>query len=261
MAHSSDIYFYHLTDMIGLDSLTYWARQYGFGERTGIDFPNEARGIVPDHQWKTVAKGLPMYRGEIIQAGIGQGYDAVTPLQLLNAYCALANGGNLWRPRLVSSITQPDGTVTPIEPELIRKLPASAQTLQVLRRAMREVVTIRHTYNLVDLPVKVAGKTGTAEFGDPDRYGRLPYHEWFIGYTPKDPVAGDFAQADSELAVLVFTYGAVTCGNASTEIVKFYLMLHYGIRGTRYPTDPAYPWHLNAWAFKRTNFYGSANNY
>ena len=42
MAHSSDIYFYHLSDMIGLDSLTYWAHQYGFGEQTGIDFPNEA---------------------------------------------------------------------------------------------------------------------------------------------------------------------------------------------------------------------------
>jgi len=261
MAHSSDIYFYHLTDMIGLNSLSYWAREYGFGARTGVDFPNEASGIVPDDQWKTVAKGLPMYRGEIIQAGIGQGYDAVTPLQLLNAYCAMANGGNVWRPRLVSSITAPDGTVTEIPPTLIRKLPASAQTLQVLRQATRGVVTSRHTYNLTDLPVKVAGKTGTAEFGDPDRYGRLPYHEWFVGYTPADPYTDDFSKPDSKLAVLVFTYGAGTLGNVSTEIVKYFMMLHYGLKGTRYPTDPAFPWHLNGWAFKRTNFYGSANNY
>ena len=216
---------------------------------------------MPDDQWKTEAKGQPMYRGEIIQAGIGQGYDAVTPIQLLNAYCALANGGNLWRPRLVSSITSPDGTVTEVPPELIRKLPASGQTLQVLRQATRGVVTSRHTYNLVDLPVKVAGKTGTAEFGDPDRFGRLPYHEWFVGYTPADPYTDDFSKPDSELAVLVFTYGAGTLGNVSTEIVKYYMMLHYGLRGTRYPTDDAYPWHLNAWAFKRSNFYGSANNY
>jgi penicillin-binding protein 2 len=261
MAHSSDIYFYHLTDMIGLDSLTYWARQYGFGEQTGVDFPNEARGIVPDQQWKNLAFGQPMYRGEIIQAGIGQGYDAATPLQMLNAYCAMANGGNLWKPRLVSAITHPDGTVTEVTPELIRKLPASAETLRVVREATRDVVTSRHTYNLVDLPVKVAGKTGTAEFGDPDRYGRLPYHEWFVGYVPGDPYNGDFSQPDSQLAVLVFTYGAGTWGNVSTEIVKYYLMLHFNIRGTRYPTDTYYPWHLNAWAFKRTNFYGSANNY
>ncbi len=261
MAHSSDIYFYHLTDMIGLDSLSYWARQYGFGAKTGVRFPNEAAGIVPDDQWKGYTFGQPMYRGEIIQAGIGQGYDAATPLQMLNAYCALANGGNLWRPRLVSSITAPDGTVTPVEPELIRKLPATSETLQILRQATRDVVTSRHTYNLVDLPIKVAGKTGTAEFGDYDRYGRLPYHEWFVGYVPADPINGNFSQPDSQLAVLVFTYGAGTWGNVSTEIVKYYLMLHFNIRGTRYPTDPAYAWHLNAWAFKRTNFYGSANNY
>jgi penicillin-binding protein 2 len=261
MAHSSDIYFYHLTDMLGLDSLTYWAHQYGFGERTGVDFPNEARGIVPDEQWKQVTFGQPMYQGETIQAGIGQGYDAATPLQMLNAYCALANGGNLWQPRLVSSITHPDGTVTEIDPELIHKLPATAETLRVIRQATREVVTSRHTYNLVDLPIIVAGKTGTAEYGDPDPQGRLPYHEWFVGYVPEDPVNGNFSQPDSELAVLAFVPGARTWGNIATEIVKYYFMLHFNIRGTRYPTDAYYPWHLNAWAFKVTNYYGSANNY
>jgi penicillin-binding protein 2 len=261
MAHSSDIYFYKLTDMLGLNSLTYWARQFGFGEPTGVGFPNEAAGIVPDQQWKTQATGQPMYTGDVIQAGIGQGFDAVTPLQLLNAYCALANGGNVWRPRLVRAITSPDGTVTEVPPELIRKLPASAQTLAVIRQATREVVTSRHTYNLVDLPVKVAGKTGTAEFGNPDRFGRLPYHEWFVGYTPADPINGDFSKPDSQLAVLVFSYGANTWGNISTEIVKYYLMLHYGLKNTRYPTDTRYPWYVNAWAFKTTNHYGAANNY
>ena len=68
------------------------------GTRRGIDLPGEAKGIVPDDNWKQIAKGDVMLPGEVLQAGIGQGYDAATPLQLLNAYCALANGGNLLAP-------------------------------------------------------------------------------------------------------------------------------------------------------------------
>jgi penicillin-binding protein 2 len=261
LAHSSDTFFYQLADRVGLNSLTYWAEQYGFGSKTGVDLPGEASGVVPDNQWKQENLGQPMYRGEVLQAGIGQGYDAVTPLQLLNAYCALANGGNLWQPHLVKSITDPDGNVTVVPPTLIRKLPVSAQTLQIMRKGTRAVVTSRHTYNLVDLPIVVAGKTGTAEFGNPDRYGRLPYHEWFVAYTPADAYHGSVSGTDSQLAVVVFSYGANTWGDISTEIAKYYLMLHYGIRGYNNPTSSALPYAVNLWAFKTTNFYGSANNH
>ncbi len=261
LAHSSDTFFYQLAARVGLDSLSYWARQYGFGAPTGIDFPNEASGIVPDNQWKENNRGQKMYTGEIIQAGIGQGYDMVTPIQLINAYAALANGGNLWQPHLVKSITAPDGTVNEVQPQLIRKLPASAETLMTMRLATRAVVTSRHTYNLVDLPVVVAGKTGTAEFGDPDKYGRLPYHEWFVGYLPGDPYHGSVAGTDSQLVVAAFAYSAQTWGDISTEIVKYYLMLHFGLRGTYRPTDTRLPYAVNLWAFKRTNYYGSANNH
>ena len=261
LAHSSDTFFYQLADRVGLPKLTKWAKLYGFGEPTGIDLPNEASGIVPDDQWKQIAmgEGQTMYRGEIVQAGIGQGYDAATPLQLLNAYCALANGGNLWKPHVVTAITAPNGSVTPVPPTLLGKLGASPQTLQTMRAGTRAVVTSRHTYNMVDLPIKVAGKTGTAEYGTKDRYGRLPYHEWFVGYTPADAFNGNFAGTDSQLAVVAFSYGADTWGDISTEIVKYYLWLHYNLRGR--PTTQSLPGHINTWAFKRTNFYGSANNH
>ena len=259
LAHSSDTSFYQLAQMVGLDTLTYWAKQYGFGAKTGVDLPNEASGIVPDDQWSTVAVGRTMYPGEEAQAGIGQGYDAATPLQLLNAYCALANGGNLWTPHVVSAITAPDGTVTKVQPTLIRNIGASSQNLQTIRAGTRAVVTSHHTYNLVELPIMVAGKTGTAEYGTQDRYGRLPYHEWFVGYTPADPYHGNFNGTDSKLAVAVFTYGADTWGDVSTEIVKYYLWLHYNLRGNALNQRTA--GHINTWAFKRTNFYGSANNH
>jgi penicillin-binding protein 2 len=259
LAHSSDTFFYQLTQKVGLERLTYWAKQFGFGEPTKVDLPNEASGIVPDDQWKQVAIGQTMFPGEVLQAGIGQGYDAATPLQLLNAYCALANGGNLWQPHVVTAVTAPNGSVTPVPPTLLNKLPVSAQTLATMRAGTRAVITSRHTYNMVELPIMVAGKTGTAEYGTPDKYGRLPYHEWFVGYTPADAFHGNFAGTDSQLAVVAFAYGADTWGDISTEIVKYYLWLHYNLKGR--PTTQSLPGHINTWAFKRTNFYGTANNH
>jgi penicillin-binding protein 2 len=174
VAYSSDTFFYQLAELVGLDKLTYWADQYGFGKATGIDLPETATGIVPTNEWKLKNKGEPMFEGELMQAGIGQGYDATTPLQLLNAYCALANGGTVYQPQVVKSITDgATGTVTNIQPVVENHLhaadgtPISPQVLEDMRLATRAVVTSRHTYNLVDLPIKVAGKTGTAEFGVP----------------------------------------------------------------------------------------------
>ena len=259
LAHSSDTFFYQLAQKVGLDLLTYWAEQYGFGAKTGVDLPGEATGIVPTNEWKMIAMGQPMYPGEVIQAGIGQGYVTATPLQLLNAYCALANGGNLWQPHLVTKITDPNGNVTDIQPTLIRKLPASAETLQTMRDGMRAVITSRHTYTMVDLPIKVAGKTGTAEFGTKDKYGRLPYHEWFVGYTPADAFNGDPTGTTSQLAVVAFVYGADTWGDVSTEIVKYFMWLHYNLKGS--PFNQKTPGYIPYWVPKRTNFYGTANNH
>ena len=79
-----------------------------------------------------------------------------------------------------------------------------------MRRAGSNVVVIRHTFNLVDLPIVVAGKTGTAEFGMPDSQGRLPFHSWFAGFVPKDPCKKPATErlqgrrgTDSELAIVV----------------------------------------------------------
>lgn len=229
--HSSDTYFYQLAGMLGIDRLAHWAREYGFGRPTGIDLPGEVSGIVPSNQWKLDTLGEPIFPGETYQAGIGQGYDVVTPIQLINAYAALANGGKLYRPQLVREVVGPDGEVVkPFEPDLIRTMDVKGSVLRTMRLAARTVVTIRHTYNLVELPVKVAGKSGTAEFGTRDSKGRLPYHSWFVGFTPKDPYRGDFAKADSELVVLAFAYDSRTKGNAATEIVKGFFQLHYGIK-------------------------------
>lgn len=245
---SSDTYFFQVAGMLGADRLAYWGKMYGFGKPTGIDLPGEVSGIVPSNQWKIDALGQPMFAGEVYQAGIGQGYDVVTPIQLINAFAALANGGNLYRPQLVREIVGPDGTVVAsFEPELIRKLPVSAGTLRSMRIAARAMVTLRHTYNLVDMPVKVAGKSGTAEFGTRDKKGRLPFHSWFVGFVPKNPYKADFTKPDSELVFLAFAYDSRTKGNAGTEIAKAFLQYHFQIKKD----------YLNHDLLERGNFYQS----
>jgi len=238
-AHSSDTFFFQLAGMLGIDRLAHWAHQYGFGNPTGIDLPGEVAGIVPSNSWKENALGASIFPGETYQAGIGQGYDVVTPIQLINAYAALANGGKLYQPQLVREIIGPDGSVVrPFAPKLIRKLNVPRGVLKTMREAARNVVLVRHTYNLVDLPIVVAGKSGTAEFGLRDRKGRLPFHSWFVGFVPKhaEKTADDptglkaVGREDSNLVVLAFAYDSRTKGNVATEIVKYYLQLHFGIK-------------------------------
>ena len=252
--HSSDTFFYQAAAMLGIDRHAYWGKQYGFGAPTQIDLPAEASGVVPSNKWKQETMGLPIYPGEVYLAGIGQGYVAVTPIQLLNAYCALANGGTLYKPHVVGEIIGPDGVETKVEPEVLGKVDAPASVLRIMRRAGRNMVVIRHTYNLVDLPVVIAGKTGTAQFGTPDRRGVLPFHSWFAGFTPKDPYkkASDphgwkaVQRTDSDLAVLVLAYDSGTLGNAATEIAKYYFQLHFNIKKD----------YRNTYLLKRGNFYG-----
>ena len=246
--HSSDTFFYQLAGKLGIDRLAHWARQYGFGAPTGVDLPGEVSGIVPDNAWKQDVLGAKIFPGETYQAGIGQGYDAVTPLQLINAYAALANGGKLYQPQIVREIVGPDGKVVrPFKPKLLHKLKVKSSVLQTMRNAARNTVLLRHTYNLVDLPIKIAGKSGTAEFGRPDSQGRLPYSSFFIGFTPKDPRRGSFDDHDSQLVVMAFAYDSRTKGNAATEIVKYFFQLHYGIK-----KDYRLPELL-----QRTNFYSN----
>ncbi len=160
----------------------------------------------------------------------------------------MVNGGKLYRPQLVREVVGPDGkVVTPFKPDLIRKLKVSQSTLRTMRLAARATVTLRHTYNLVDMPVKVAGKSGTAEFGLRDSKGRLPYHSWFVGFVPKNPYKAEFAKTTSQLVFLAFAYDSRTKGNAGTEIAKAFVQLHFHIKKD----------YLNHDLLKKGNFYQS----
>ena len=254
-SHSSDTFFFRLAGMLGIDRLAYWAHQWGFGRPTGIDLPGEVSGIVPTNDWKRRTLNEQYFTGEVYQAGIGQGYNASSPIQVLNAYAALANGGTLYKPQLVRRVLDPEGNVVErIGPEVIRELDIDKSVLRTMRVAARRVVTVRHTYNLVDLPIVVAGKSGTAEFGVRDRQGRLPFSNWFVAFVPKEArkTASDpegieaVRRVDADLVVLAYVHDTRTAGNAATEIVKYFLQLHYGLSVDL----------RQRWVLERANFYG-----
>ena len=226
-AKSSDTFFYQMAIQTGIDPLAEWAYELGFGARSGIRLPGEEPGIIASTEWARQQGRSGVFTGELAQAGIGQNVIAVTPLQVLNAYAAVANGGNLMRPMIVRGETDANGElVEAYEPEVIHTIDADPATLRTMRIGAREVITTGHAYNIrdLDLPGALSGKTGTAEFGELTPGGILPFHSWFVAYLPSEAGA-----TDAELAVVSFNYSAVVPGNVSAEVVKYFLQLYYDL--------------------------------
>jgi penicillin-binding protein 2 len=226
-AKSSDTFFYQMAVHTGVDPLADWAHDLGFGELSGIRLPGEEDGIIASTEWARAQGRQGVFTGELAQAGIGQNVIAVTPLQVLNAYAAVANGGHLMQPMIVRGETDDEGNlVRRYKPRVIRELAADPGTLQTMRIGAREVITSGHAYNIrdLDLPGALSGKTGTAEFGQLTRKGTLPFHSWFVAYLPSAAGA-----TDAELAVISFNYSAVVPGNVSAEVVKYFLQLYYDL--------------------------------
>ena len=205
LANSSDVYFYSLgggnpgqhIQGLGNERLAKWANLMGYGAPTGIDLPGEADGLVPTAQWKQETWGEPWLTGDTYNMSIGQGFVLATPLQVANATNAIANGGHLLEPRVVASIRDSeDNLIRDIQPTEIRKLPISDENLALIREGM-ELVPRNDDTRANNIPaLKVAGKTGTAEFpGQKDAHGILPTHGWFTAYAPYD---------DPQVTVTVF---------------------------------------------------------
>jgi penicillin-binding protein 2 len=129
-----------------------------------------------------------------VVTAIGQGYDLVTPLQLVNVTAAVANGGTLYQPQLVQKITDSSGRVVQdFQPKVIGKVPVSPENLDIVRQGMRQVVADKRkgtAYRMTLESIAVAGKTGTAEFGeeltDSKGHSYKRSHAWFVAFAPYD---------------------------------------------------------------------------
>ncbi len=238
LGQSCDIFFYQLGGGyrdhfagLGEERMGYYAELFGLGARTGIDLPGESPGLVPTVKWKRVNYSESWTTGDTYNMAIGQGYVLATPLQMVNAAAAIANGGTLYRPQLVREVTDGKGQVVwAFAPDVIRRLPISPENLSVVRQGMRAaVVGPGATAWAINVPgVAVAGKTGTAEFfidrnkdGLPDRdnKGHLPTHAWFLAFAPYE---------DPQIALVVFVFGGGEGSAAAVPIANDILNYYFG---------------------------------
>jgi penicillin-binding protein 2 len=194
LVQSCDVFFYTLGQRLGIDTMARYAKGFGLGAPTGFDPLHEKPGLVPSTEWKRKARGEPWYPGETISAAIGQGYNLVTPLQLANVISAIANGGVLYKPRIVKRLETPDGKVVQeFASERLGEVPARPETLRIVQQALWGVVNEpRGTAWRARLEaVPIAGKTGTVQvISNSPKGDKLPErfrdHGWFVAFAPFD---------------------------------------------------------------------------
>jgi penicillin-binding protein 2 len=195
---SCDVFFYNVGQHLGIDRLAAWAHALGLGKKTGIELDNERSGIVPSSQWKWRRFRERWYPAETLSVAIGQGYVAITPLQLAELAAEIGNGGTFYQPQFVKEIDSLDGAPVKVFPPIIRsRVHIEPSVLEQVRSGMVGVVNApdgtAHGARLDD--VIVAGKTGTAqvikeaqgvrvkENQGPEKYRD---HGWFMAFAPVD---------------------------------------------------------------------------
>jgi penicillin-binding protein 2 len=225
---SCDVYFYSITggnSLVGLQGLgiarlAAYARAFGFGEKLGIRLPGESPGLMPSAEWKRRVRNEPWYVGDEYNVGIGQGDVLATPLQLASMTATIANGGTVYRPRVVSELRNTAGaTLKVFAPEVIRTVPVAPEYLAAIRAGMHDATNsplivpgfAGTAYgSLRPYALDMAGKTGTAEFEGPrNAKGNLPTHALFVGYAPYQ---------DPRIAIAIFMFGAGEGSEAAAPI-------------------------------------------
>ncbi len=216
LAASSDGYFYQLGYRLGNARLRYWALQYGLGSELGIDIPGEYPGNWPTNAWSMRVYGLPLEPSDACQLAIGQGGMQATPLQMANVTATVVNGGILYRPHIVDSIRDADGTVVKrFDHQIIRRVPVTQESLAEVRAGMDQVTKPWGTAYGEDVRgIPYGGKTGTAETDG----GAGPNTTWFAAYAPSNA---------PKITIAVFMertggYGANTAAPVARAIIAGY---------------------------------------
>ena len=203
---SCDVYFYQTATWLGIDRLIKTAEKYGVGEKTGIDLLGEITGTIAGPEWKKERIKENWYGGDTVNYSIGQGYVLMTPIQLLRAYAAIANGGRLPKPRINSKA-----------PPEYSKLEVSPDIIKIMQEGLREVTSTGTGRRASSFGVQISGKTGTAQ----NAHGED--HAWFAGYAPANA---------PRYAVVVIAEAGKGGGAVAGPIVG--KMLNFLINGNKY---------------------------
>ncbi|QEL63598.1 penicillin-binding protein 2 [Oryzomicrobium terrae] len=233
ITQSCDTYYYMLANDMGIDNIAAFMKQLGLGQATGIDIAGESVGVLPSPEWKKRRFKRPeqqkWFAGETISIGIGQGYNAYTPLQLALATATLANNGVMYKPHLVKYITDTrTGEKRLIEPKPLRTLPFKQQNIDTIKHAMvgvnKEGTGARA---FAGAAYESGGKTGTAQvfslkggnYKESATHERLRDHALFIAFAPAD-------KPRIALVVLVENggFGAQSAAPIARQVLDYYLV-------------------------------------
>ena len=226
---SCDTYYYGLAVEMGIDNMYSFLSQFGFGKKTGIDMEGETSGLLPSTKWKQNRHQQKWYVGDTVSAGIGQGYNLVTPLQLAYATAILANNGVAFRPRLVRQVRRGDNTAAPeVKPDF--SLGLNPEHLALVKRAMVAVMLPGGTAAQAGAGTSyaIAGKTGTAQviaIKQGEKYiesqvaERHRDHAWFMAFAPAD-------QPKIAMVVLVENggHGSSTAAPIARKVLDYYFL-------------------------------------
>jgi penicillin-binding protein 2 len=213
---SCDVYFYTVANMLDIDKINKWATTLGLGVLTGIDLPNEAKGLVPSRQWKQERFHEKWYAGETVSVAIGQGAVAVTPASLAVYVAALANGGIRVTPHLVKAVDDGGGwKPVPVAPPKAA-VDLDPAKLDAIRDGMWQVVNEPHGTGITAAVAghDVMGKTGSAQVVSLDKHAAVSHlklrelrdHGWFVFAAPREKPT---------IAGVVFLEHGIHGGNAA----------------------------------------------
>ena len=234
IVQSCDTYYYVLSNDLGIDAIARSLAPFGFGSRTGIDLDGESVGILPSPEWKMKRFRRPeqqkWYAGETISIGIGQGYNAYTPVQLAQAMATIANSGAVVKPHLVSYVdNQRTNTRRYLEPELVRRIPVKEEHIEFIKQAMAGVNKDgTGARAFAGAQYTSGGKTGTAQviaikanekYNEKNIQERHRDHSLFIAFAPIE-------NPKIALAVIVENggFGATAAAPIARAVLDYYLL-------------------------------------
>lgn len=230
---SCNPYFFEIGFQTGrqdFDLIPDYARRFGLGSETGIEIA-EQPGLIPDPAWLLENQGENWSVDDSMNVAVGQGYMLVTPLQMVRAVAAIANGGTLYRPHLIRAIGPAlEEPVTVTQPEMTGALPVSGEQLLAIQEGMRGVVSIidlgtaENRVGSMDRYIHTAGKTGTAQVS---AAGAQPI-AWFAGYAPYE---------EPEIAVIIMVENGGQGSTIASPIFRRIIERWYGLPVFPYPED------------------------
>ena len=188
LAQSCDVYFWVLgTDYLGVDRISSYAQEFGFGQSLEIDLPAQTKGTVPTAQWKWRKYREKWLGGDTMNISIGQGYTLVTPLHVANMMAMVCNSGKIYRPHLLKEVRDPsknNEVIREVKPEVLHESTVDPEVWKEVQRALRYTISDgTAVYPMHNTTVQIAGKTGTAEVNG---YGKDHWHSWMAAYAPYD---------------------------------------------------------------------------